>query len=188
MNKMNLALTTAITAAAVLLSVNTWAANSTKALQLQWQGVVPATPSVTGDWKFVDPLTGMDFVPVMGSLNITGGDIKSVNATPIQIGLKANTGTFTPSTNIKAYLAVQPTYVGLTGTTVPSAHSISVNGTPLSVGASSAINVGMVGGTTTAADIIPLTVTGSGQLDLTSYTAGDSVTLVANLMVTADVT
>ena len=184
---MKTTLKTALTAMALLFSAGSMAADSTKAIQLQWQGLVPTTPTATGDWKFVDPITGADYVPIMGVLNIAGGDIKTVTPSPVQIGLKANTGVFTASSNIKAYLATPPTYIGLTGSTPPSAHKITVNGKELGVGSSGAIDVASVG-TPTAADIIPLTITGSGQLELASYTPGDTVILTANLMVTADVT
>ncbi|MEQ5127439.1 hypothetical protein ABN225_11635 [Providencia alcalifaciens] len=184
---MKLPLKTTVTAIALLFSAGSMAVESTLPIQFQWQGIIPLAPTTTGSWKYVDPVTGADYVASMGVLDISGGSVKRVLPTPVQIGLKANTGgTFTASTNIKAFLATQPTYVGLTGTAPAATPTIYVNGVTLVEGAANAVTVGNTGAT--PSNIIPLTITGNGQLAAGTYSDGDAVILTASLMMTADIT
>ncbi|WP_413491627.1 hypothetical protein [Morganella psychrotolerans] len=186
---MKLPLKTTTTAVMLLFSAGAFAVPSTLPIQLQWQGVIPLAPSTTGAWKYVNPVTGADYVATMGVLNISGGAAKRVIPTPTQIGLQTTTGgIFTASTDIKAFLAADPTYIGLTGTTAPAAPTMSVNGVTLTVGAANSVTVGTTSATPGAPDIIPLTVTGNGQLAAGTYNDGDAVILTTSLMITADVT
>lgn len=168
------------------------AAVSTKAISLGWAGSVPTAPSVTGDWKFVDILSGTDYVPTTGKLDINNGTAagtKALDMEAFRFGIKTNTGTLKASSTVKAYLAFPVTFAGLNATN-PAAQAptaiISANGTALSTGAAGAVTLATIGATPTA-DAVPVSVTGKGTLPVNSFSAGDSVSVAATVMFTAEV-
>ncbi|WP_429220216.1 hypothetical protein [Aeromonas veronii] len=168
------------------------AAVTTKAITLGWAGTIPSAPSVTGDWKFVDILTGADYVPNTGKLDINNGSTvgtKSLVMDDFQFGIKATTGTLKAASKINAYLAFPVTFTGLNATSptavAPSA-SLTANGVALSVGAANAATLTTIGATPTQ-DAIPVSVAGKGVLPLNSFSAGDSVSVNATVMFSAEV-
>lgn len=169
------------------------AAVTTKAITLTWAGSIPSAPATTGDWKFVDILTGADYVPTVGKLDVNNGTAigtKSLDMDAFKFGIKANSAPLKASSTVKAYLAFDPSFSGLNATS-PTAASptaiISANGKPLSSGAAAAVTLFTIGASPTVADVLPVNITGKGALPITSFSAGDSVSVSATVMFTAEV-
>lgn len=178
-----------------LISGSTFAATTSNTLNLQWQGSIPVPPVTTGAWKFVsstDP--NVPFVPTQGMITIGNTGVtgeKSLTISAVSFGIRATNG-LTASSPVTAYLASPVTFSGLNAdASAPTADKvaemvISVGGTALSVGSSSAIKVADAPTTAAAASGVDITVTGSGTLKPKAYTPGDTFTASATLVFTAD--
>lgn len=169
------------------------AAPSSKQLNLQWTGTIPAAPSAGGDWNFVDLMdTTKAYVPQSGILTISddaaavGG--KLIQMSPMSFGIKANSGTLKVASKVTAYLSNKVVFTGLTPTTAnalePSA-TVQIGGQPLTVGAATPTEVATIGATQ---DVAAVSVTASGKLPVGSFAEGNVVGTQASIMFSADVT
>ncbi|HEH9402169.1 TPA: hypothetical protein SIA35_004289 [Aeromonas sobria] len=169
------------------------AAVSQKSIPLQWQGVVPASPSTTGDWKFVDSIDlSKDFVPAIGSITVTNDPstpgAKLLQLSQVDFAIKANTGTLTASSEVKAYLASQPSITGLTPSNANAAQptlTMRVGNSDLGVGSSNNVTVGTVASGDQA---VYVSVLGEGTLPVNSFQPQNNVNVQAAIIFTADVT
>lgn len=169
------------------------AATTQKSIQLQWQGSVPASPSVTGDWKFVDSNDyTKDFVPGIGSITVINDPVntgaKILQLSDVSFAIKANTGTLTAASEVKAYLSSVPSITGLTPSGANAADptvTLRVGSSDLAVGSSNNVTVGTV----VAGDqVVPVTIRGEGTLPVNSFQPQNNVNLQAAVIFTADVT
>lgn len=168
------------------------AAITTKSVVLGWAGTILSAPSTSGEWKFVDILSGADYVPTTGKLDISNGiaaGTKSLDMAPFRFGIKATGTTLKASSTVKAYLAYPVTFAGLNATDVkaqaPTA-TISANGLTIPIGTASAVTVANVGANPTV-DPVAVSVTGKGTLPADSFSDGDNVSVSATVMFTAEV-
>ena len=171
------------------------ATTTSKNLQLTWSGVVPTSPAVTGEWRFVSQFNENDnFVPTVGSITVNPDAVvaggRDLVITPVQFAMKttATTTAFTAASEIRAYLVAPVLFQGLvprSATAAAPTMEISSGSTPLRVGSANAVTISSISGSTT--DSVPVTLTGRGKLPPESFSEGDTFSSVATVMFTASV-
>lgn len=191
--KKKIALCTMLVSACLSTSAIAAATSSSKLLQLSWSGVVPVSPVVTGEWKFVDlndPTK--DYVATVGSINVqqgANGKDKGLETSEVKFGIKATVtnNAFTDNTDITAYLVSNPVFQGLnpTDATVRPEMKIYSGANELKTGSGNAVSVSKISGAVT--DFVPVSLIGRGSLPEKSFTEGDVFTVNSAVMFTASV-
>lgn len=166
------------------------AAVTNGSLNFNWQGVIPADPITTGDWKFTDAL-GADYVPTTQMLTFQKSPDKSMlanSASNVSFFINSNT---TELNKVSVYLGSNPISSGLEGskqltlatTTTPTNDQISIvmNGLPLQVGSAKTVDLAGVAGNQA---LIELSV--SAKIGETSYKPGSSVSFSAPIIFAVD--
>ena len=193
--------------AASVVSASSMAAVTTGQLTFNWQGVIPTSPVVSSAWAFVDGLDNV-FIPGTEQLRVNlddKGDMTAVSVQPydffiVPVVASATSGHIdrdavkTFATNgIKAYLGTNPVSNGFNGDKQltlatkaladASQVAITLNGTPLVVGSSGAIDVGM----DTAKKEAHVSIELNTKVEKADITEGGSISFTAPVIFAADI-
>ncbi|EUD07270.1 hypothetical protein [Providencia alcalifaciens] len=195
-----------IALAALIMSTTSMAAVTTGELRFSWEGQVPTAPIVGSGWAFVNG-SDIPYTPSVEQLNMSldsTGKLTAVSAKPYEFFIVPVTGTPTPGqpvnkddaktfNEIQAYLGSTPVSAGFAqnkqlqlseqAIANDGQVSITLNGTPLKVGAQNPTPVTRSGNNKSGQVSIQL----NAKAASTDITEGASVTFTAPVVFSVNI-